>query len=244
MVAPFLSSNCVHRQVIYTGYEMGEVVTIHEKMGEVIDRKERDEYWLFGDMDGFISATFHHIPGGGYVAKIITARGVYHAVNRDPDAVAVLHDLIELGLREAEERKKLKSLLENYEWGFEKYRYGIWLDSWQWEWQIARKWKIKAYDGFGFPITKREIDLYRDSRASCVGAFGCLAFGAPLGAILGCVAAEGEPDYDVSNPEVGWGIFAGAVVVSVVGGAKRGNTLAEMRIINAIREARKPRKIE
>jgi hypothetical protein len=239
MVALFMSSNCIHRQVIAHGYEAGNPVTIHEKVGETIDREERDHYLLFRGVQGFVSATFFDVSGGGYVVKIATDRGIYCSVNRDPKAFAVLRDLMDLRARIAEEEKEKKHLLEKYRCGF-----CAGLQSGKWIWEFETKWKIEAYDALGFPISRHEIDRYKDWRAPYLGALGCLAFGAPLGAVLGCVAAQGEPYYDTSNPGVGWGIFTAAVAMSSIGGVHRGNMLAKMKIISAIRETRKPTKIE
>jgi hypothetical protein len=229
----FLLPGCIHRQVVYSGYAVGSTAIIHEKVGQILDRKERRRYFLFYDVPGFCFCSFCRISEGGYVIDISTTKGNYYAVNRDPNALEILHDLIELKERILEEEKQEEQPYKKYCWR-----------TFEWEWEFKEKWKIETYDCFGFPITRAEIESYRDYRAPYMGAMGCLVFGAPLGAVLGLVAAKGSPDYDESNPGAGWIIFVSAVGLSTIGGITGGNTLAEMKIIDAIREARKPRRIE
>jgi len=49
----------------------GEIIIISERVGEKIDREERDKYKLFQDIKGFQSAVFIKLPDNRYILKII-----------------------------------------------------------------------------------------------------------------------------------------------------------------------------
>jgi hypothetical protein len=54
----------------------GEVIIISQRVGEMIDRGERNYYQLFPDIEGFQSAIFTHLPNNTYELKI-----TYHRDN-------------------------------------------------------------------------------------------------------------------------------------------------------------------
>ena len=55
---------------VYAQEEEGEIIVVSERVGEVIDIKERNRYNLFPDIKGFKSAVLLKLPDGRYVLKI------------------------------------------------------------------------------------------------------------------------------------------------------------------------------
>ena len=130
----------------YHQYERGREITVSERVGEVVDAEERTQYGLFKGIEGFESATFYGITGGGYEILITSINGTFLAVNRDSQAVEILRDYI-----------------DNYE------------TSLIWRTAFDKKWEIVDYDDIGFPITKSEVRLYSNPAASCACGAGSAA---------------------------------------------------------------------
>ena len=49
-----------------------EIVIINDEVGEVIDLEERNRFGLFGDVEGFLSASYFKHPGDAYTIQLLT----------------------------------------------------------------------------------------------------------------------------------------------------------------------------
>lgn len=212
-----LISNCAHSLVHYRVYSRGDIIHFGDAIGETIDAEERAEYDIFPYIDGFEEARFYAIPEGGYEVEMITEHGKYIAVNRDPRAQQILKDFFS-------------------RYGTSQYN----------RHEFEKRWHIVGYDVIRFPITEAEVS--RNWNAWCLlgGSLGCglVSFGASF--LLASVIALGE----ISSQNAGEhdelyvvGI-AGGTVAGLLAGALVGKAFENRRALDAIKEARKPRRVE
>ncbi|UCD05501.1 MAG: hypothetical protein JSV98_10400 [candidate division WOR-3 bacterium] len=172
-------------------------IYINERVGDQIDSIEREEYRLFPNIDGFISAALYEHPLG-WKWEIITEKERLVVVNKDSAAVLILADYIE--------------------------RYEEIVGS---DFDFENKWNIVDYDVLGQPITQNELDYVterlekqKNARTMAAAAGGCLS-GACIGCVVGYNVRDTEHIYAVEEawlnladvPEVAIGIGAGVGAV-------------------------------
>jgi hypothetical protein len=137
-------------------YRREQQITLSEKIGDVLDAMEREQYELFPSVDSFDEARFFAIGGGGYVVDISAGSRRFVSVNRDPSAIKIIRYYI-----------ADYELIKSNRAAFEK------------------RWQIVGYDDLGQPITDTEIEnmglmgstgpcLLGVAGGGCVGLFtGC-----------------------------------------------------------------------
>jgi hypothetical protein len=235
------SLNCVFKHTIhdYSVYTTLTRVSVSEKVGEAIDTLECTQYNLFRGIEKFESAIFFEMLEGGYVVEITTAEGKYRVVNHDNKGIEIMRAYID----DYEERQeKMAKLMKNRriiryirdkEPIYEKIK-----DPFESEWHIV------DYDDLGLPITKHEIKkFYRKTNTYVYGASCCLSSSLIGGGFT--VMALMDDSYTGSSkaPIVGI-ISAGAAIGSAFIGKEIGKSIDNREIIEAIKQARKPKKFE
>lgn len=197
-------------------------IVISERVGETIDAEEQEQFGLFPGIEDFKAATFYGIKGGGYEIEIATESQKMHAVNMDPNAVEIMRDYI----GRYAEIKGDRASFEN-------------------------TWAIIDYDTLGVPITENEVKLaikQSHGRAvrGCIAGCGCFSLlGLAIGAGMAS-GASGAPDAPLAA--IGLLIcFAVGSAIGLVAGSiiyvttYKKNTES---VLEAIKEARKPRVVE
>jgi hypothetical protein len=197
----------------YHEYEREHEITFSRSVGKSIDAEQRAHFGLFVNVEGFESASFYSIDGGGYEVVIKTTEGTFVAVNRDSIAVRVLRDYINT------------------------YDTDV-----SWVKAFEKKWAVVAYDDLGFPITSHEVNSEKNRSLRCIFGAGCgLLSVTPaifLGMLMGGLTPTGG---DLDKPEVAVFIAVSGIAASVAAGAAIGNKISSHRALKAIKEARKPR---
>ena len=223
IVLVFFTLNCspVIPKYKYDAYQREQPVVISERVGEVIDPEEREQFGLFLGIEEFKEARFFLMDEGGYVVEIVTDSVKLVGTNRDPDAVAILRDYID--------RHEVVSSDQT---------------------SFVRKWDILDFDILGIPITEGEATLImRQSRRQSVkgGLVGCV--GSILVSLLVGygVAATGSGSGTDIGPALG--AAAGVVVLGgalLIGLLVVGTSIAVTysqnvgNYVEIIKEARKP----
>jgi hypothetical protein len=195
--------NCTYAPKYRTEYEKGNAITISSRVGEIIDSQERERFDLFLGMQGFETARFYAIKGGGYEVEIVTTSGTFLAVNRDSLAVRILRDYINryeevIGARD----------------DFEK------------------EWQIVSYDDLGQPITKYERDKLGKvvTVACCLGtglAGGLAGFG--LGFIMTYSLAADASLWPLIVAVGGGALLGGALGCKYGSGSNEGLALKRIK---------------
>ncbi|MDH4211940.1 MAG: hypothetical protein OEV79_10895 [candidate division WOR-3 bacterium] len=128
--------NCSYSLQKYRIYERGEIITLHESVGECIDVRERQEYDLFPLVSDFVEARFYDIPNSGCEIRLMTDmgdfRGEFRVTSRDPLTVDILSEYINTSKESAFSKKDFET-----------------------------KWRILDYDSVGLPITEIEVNRVR-----------------------------------------------------------------------------------
>lgn len=212
-----LISGCTYSLSHYRVYSRGEIIDLGDAIGEAIDAEERDAYDLFPYVAGFEEARIYAIPDGGYEVVMVTDHGEYVAVNRDLRAQQLLKDYFS--------------------------RYGTPHYS---RHDFERRWHIAGYDVLGFPITDAEIS--RNMKPWCLmgGTLGCgvASFGISLAIVAMAALSEISSQDAGENDELYWASVIGGTVAGMFTGALVGRAIEKQRVLNAIKEARKPRVIK
>ncbi|UCG91995.1 MAG: hypothetical protein JSV97_13215 [candidate division WOR-3 bacterium] len=189
---------------------------ISTRVGETIDREEREYFDLFLEIANFEAAAFYEIEGGGYEVEIITEYEKLIAVNRDPNSLNILRDYID----RFEEIVVTKKYFE-------------------------KKWRIKDYDDLGLPITIEEINrTMRYSFIVGCGVGGCLIgllSSASVVLFRGFLAAMSD-HFESEGDE--WLIITAATGVGLITGSLAGYAVAKEKALTAIKKARKLRSVE
>jgi hypothetical protein len=208
--------NCTYSIKRYDEYERGAVVVLSDRVGEVIDIEEREQYGLFWGTVGFQSAFVYEIIEGGYVLEVITKDDNYVVVNRDPQGLEILREYID-------RNEEVRGAKEDFE----------------------EKWKIVDYDKVGLPITQSEVSEVKGLGwiigCGAAGSIGTILIWGAVLYMYGMVRAiaMGHDD-DKINP---WILIAG-FPVGVYTAILAGISIEESRAINRIKVARSPRPIE
>jgi hypothetical protein len=213
-----LMLNCTYTLKQYNEYTVSEPIIISNRVGEVIDADEREQFGLLEGIENFRSAQYFSVADGGYDVVIQTTYAKFIAYNRDPDAVQILRDYLN--------------------------RYEVIHDSMT---AFEKKWNIVDYDDLGQPITRNEVHMSVErvwqrylpvtcATAGCIGS--CLIFGAPSPAM------DVPSDYDNSEDKEKILYAVGSTVVGGVAGWLVGKELDKRIALSKIKEARKPRVIE
>lgn len=193
-------------------------IVVSERVGDVIDAEERDQFGLFAAVEGFQEARFYGFKEGGYALEITTTEAKLVSVNSWSSAVLLMKDYI-----------------DNYE-RFESYP-----DS------FAIKWKIRSYDDLGIPITKYEADrMVSMGRSVSCGCTGGLVAGLAAGAFG--IAAVQDYEGDMGGGiGLMMGAVALTVIVGGIAGCVTGFGVYQSdkgRAVQTIKEMRKPRIVE
>ncbi|UCG31045.1 MAG: hypothetical protein JSV53_03995 [candidate division WOR-3 bacterium] len=163
-----LLMNCSYSLKKYSMYERGKTIILDEKVGESIDVEERQQFDLLPGVEGFKEARFYSLNEGGCEIKIVTDKGNFRTISRDPLTVDILGDYINA--------------------------YGDITFSRE---NLEKKWRIVDYDSVGLPITQIEVNHVERKNFryihGVVGAVTCGAFLAyllegPFWAVLGGLA--------------------------------------------------------
>lgn len=216
-----LTMNCTYTLKHYADYKDVQPMIISERVGETLDGAERDQFDLFSAISDFESATFYEIGEGGYKVEIMAADQIYAAVNRDSQAVAIL-----------------RYYIDSYE-------------DIQGSWEaFERKWKIIDYDTLGQPITLNELKNVRRNSYSCGCAGGSwlaqllpnflLSFGVIGGLRMNMFGTSGT---EFPRPVPAWISFVLINIGTAATGALIGRRLDDKAALNAIKEARQPKKL-
>ena len=212
--------NCTYTLKHYTNYKEVQPITISERVGEVIDAGEREQFDLFPGMTDFNSATFYEIVEGGYKVEIMAADKIFAAVNRDSQAVEILRDYID-------SYEEMQGSAEAFE----------------------RKWKIIDYDTLGQPITSNELRSVRRNFYSGGCAGGLWLVGLIPNLLLSFVVIGGyeysfwSGESDFPRPIPAWISFILINFGTAVTGRIIGKRLDDNTALNAIKEARLPREL-
>jgi len=216
-----LTRNCTYTLKHYTDYNEVQPITVSERVGEVVDAEEREQFDLYSVISDFKSATFYAIQEGGYKVKIMAGDKMLIAVNRDSQAVAVLRDYID----RYEDIQRSREVFE-------------------------RRWKIIDYDTLGQPITLNELKSFRRNSYSCGCASGAWLVGLVPNFLLSLVAIGGltwnmfgTSESGLSRPIPGWISFIVINIGTAATGAIIGRRLDDKAALSAIKEARLPRKL-
>lgn len=209
--------NCTSRlrHVPYDKPERLYPIVISERVGDVIDAEEREQFGLFPGIEEFKEAQFYAITGGGYEVQIATETEILVSANHDRDAVVILREYID----EHEEIERNRTTWET-------------------------RWGVIDYDALGVPITENEVNFAKGqvgSRACATGILSCVSI-AGVGAVLGIVMAATMGD--ASNEESYYPIYAvgaGVLIGLITGAILYFRTLSNVTVLEAIKEARQPR---
>ena len=71
----FLAVSIVALSASSRAQETARVVIVSARVGEVIDRGERDAYKLFGSISDFHSAVFYMLPDSAYAGRVTPETG-------------------------------------------------------------------------------------------------------------------------------------------------------------------------
>ena len=191
-------------------------LVINERVGQVIEPEERQQYDLFLGVDDFESATFYDIIDEGYEVEIVTKDKRLVAVNEDPEAIEILNDYI----NQYEE-------IENSREGFEA------------------KWHIIAYDDLGFPITEHEVNRIRCSWVDGVfGTLVFATIGGIAGFFVSLpfvLSSGGEGELEI--PKAFIVSFISAILAGTIGG-RLSSKASKRNALNLIKKGRRPREKE
>ena len=159
-----LLSNCAHNLLHYRHYQKTEQIVISARVGATIDPEERVQFNLFPEIEGFKTATFFGVAGGGYEVRIETESERYAAVNRDSLAVVILRDYIN-------RYEKIQNARSDFE----------------------DNWKIIDYDNLGLPITQYELNRIRKPGSGrMIGGGACCIGGGVISLALAELSVERE----------------------------------------------------
>ena len=215
-----LSLNCTYTLEHYNKYTGSEPVIISDRVGEIIDAREREQFGLLKGIEDFESAQYYELKEGGYRIEIIAGGKLYEAVNRDSQGVEILRDYIE---RFAD--------IPGSEIVFED------------------TWGIIDYDTLGQPITADEKKYFENHYRSPATAYatcvGCVASVFNLyvslviigGLEIGIVLNTGTT---FKRPLIGLVSFIALNILMIANVSKIGKNQS----LEIIKEARKPRVIE
>ncbi|UCD05302.1 MAG: hypothetical protein JSV98_09330 [candidate division WOR-3 bacterium] len=198
--------------------EREQPIVVSERVGDVIDAKERDQFGLFPAVEGFQEARFYRFREGGYALEITTAEEKLLSVNSWSSAVLLMKDYI-----------------DNYE-RFESHP-----DS------FAIKWNISSYDYLGVPITKYEVDRIESiGRSVSCGCVAGLLAGLGVAAIGVAAVQDYEGDMGGGIGIMMAGAALAVIVAGIVGcGIGFGMHRKEKKdAVETIKEMRKPRVVE
>ncbi len=208
-------------QIDYSQIKREQPIVVSERVGDVIDAEEREQFSLFPNVEGFQEARFYPFREGGYTLEITTAKEKLVSVNSWPSAVLLMRDFI-----------------DNYE------RYESHPDS------FAIKWKISGYDDLGVPITKYEADgvvsIGRAVSCGCVAGLlaglGAAAFGAAAVRDYGTSGGDMGGGIGLMMVAIGCTVIVAGLAGCLTGiGVYRSD---KKNTVGRIREMRKPRVVE
>lgn len=216
-----LTINCTYTLKHYTDYNEVQPITISERVGEVIDAEEREQFDLYSVISDFKSATFYAIQEGGYKVEIIAGDKMLIAVNRDSQAIALLRDYID----RYDEIQGSRDAFES-------------------------KWKIIDYDTLGQPITSNEVRSVRKTSYSCGCAGVSWLVGLVPNFLFSFVAIGGltidmfgTSGNGLARPVPAWISFILINIGTAATGALLGNRFDNNAALDAIKEARQPREL-
>ena len=129
VVMVLLNLHCTYTLRQYRQYTGSEPIIISDRVGEVIDAGEREQFGLFHGIENFESAQFCELHGGGCKIDILSDGQELYVISRDPLTVKILGDYIDA--------------------------YEIYQDSYE---QLEEKWFIIDHDDIGLPITELEVN--------------------------------------------------------------------------------------
>jgi len=207
-------------QVDYLLVTREQQIIVSERVGDVIDAEEREQFGLFPTIEGFQEARFYRFGEGGYALEIATAEEKLMSVNKWSRAVLLMKDYIDN--------------YEEYE-GSPK--------------SFAVKWQTVGYDDLGVPITKYEVDRISTSRAVSCGCIGGIVAGLGV-AVFGIAAVEDyRTSGGDMGGGIGIMVGAAVLTVIAAGlaGCVTGfgvYTSDKRRAVQTIREMRRPRVVE
>ena len=211
-----LLSRCTYSIKRYDEYERGSVVTLSEKVGELIDAEERKQYGLFWGIVGFQSAVVYDIIEGGYVLEVVTKNDNYVVINRDPQGLDILRDYMD-------RHEEVKQSTEDFK----------------------KKWKILDYDKTGLAITEGEVNSVKGLGftigCATIGTVSTIALGAYFLLALGVAVSLSHRDQNLTGFTV---ILVVGLITGIAGSIMSGAQADRAHAISRIKEARKPRAIE
>jgi hypothetical protein len=217
-----LTINCTYTLKHYANYRELRLIAISERVGEVIDAEEREQFDLFPSVTDFNSATFYEIVDGGYKVEIMAADKILAAVNRDSQAVEILRDYVD-------RYEEIQGSREVF----------------------VRKWKIIDYDVLGQPITSNEMQSIRRNSYSCGFGVGSFLVGLIPNFLLSFVAIGGltidmfgTSGSGLARPVPAWISFLVINIGATGAGALFGKRFDGNAALNAIKEARLPEKLQ
>ena len=217
-----LTISCTYTLNYYTNYKKLQPIIISERVGEVVDAEEREQFDLFLGVTGFNSATYYEIAEGGYKVEIMAADKIFAAVNRDAQAVEILREYIDA-------YEEIQGSVEEFE----------------------RQWRIIDYDTLGQPITLNEVRGVRRNYYSCGCSGGSLLVGLIPNFLFSFVAIGGltidmfgTTGSGLSRPVPAWISFIAINIGSAAIGAMMGRRRDDKAALNAIKEARLPKELD
>ncbi len=193
-------------------------IVVSERVGDVIDAEEREQFGLFPAVDGFKEARFYPLRDGGYELRLITEAETLLSVNSWPDAVLMVREYID-------DYEAIVLAPEAYK----------------------ARWSILDYDTLGIPITEDEVkrSIRRNrtrARMSCLGCMGvsCLV---GLGIFWG-IASSADSQEGVGPAAFDGAVIGGGILVAgIAGGLVLYFTTYKKNpdvILKRIKESRKP----
>jgi hypothetical protein len=212
-------------RIDYSRIKKEQPIIINDRVGDVIDAEEREQYGLFPSIAGFEEARFYPLKDGGYVLEVITEERTLVSVNSYPDAIMIIKEYVD-------DYEALERDSDAY----------------------VTKWSILDYDALGIPITADEVTLTisrnrSTATRSCVGCIGGSALFAFV-TFAGIAASGGSSGTDIGPPlaaAVGLGIAGAVLVAGLIGGI----TIYKITykkdpdsVIEQIKRAREPRPVE
>jgi hypothetical protein len=214
-------------RVDYSNIEREYPIVISERVGEVIDAEEREQFCLLRGVDGFMEARFYVNEDCGYMLEIMAATKRLVAINYDENAVFMIREYID-------DYESIKSDPNAF----------------------VIKWGIVAYDTLGIPITKNEVDrvarAWRAVPTGCaVGVLAGLAAGVGVGFAY-YNSVKDDAGYDVGAAVaigmMGTVLVVGAVaIVGLSTGCLTGLSVYRQnraKALETIKDQRKPKVVE
>lgn len=212
--------NCAFKQRLVP-YKKGErlyPIVVSDRVGDVVNSEERDQFGLFLAVEGFREARFYSIGEHGYEPGIVTDTEILVSANHDRGAVIILWEYIDTNAEIERDRTTWES-----------------------------RWRVIDYDALGLPITASEIAVVKQlsRRQAFGGGITCCLVTSLSGAALGVLIAATL--LDASNEESYYPIYAvGAGVLAglVAGVTKSMKKLSDDDAVELIKESRRPRVVE